>query len=89
MMNSFFSTLIAYSCFVLLVSASMTFPKLPFPRTARKLKWSSPIRRPVPCQFAGGVSLFAGALAGMTCFAGGCCGGCCGWTCGCRGCGCG
>lgn len=45
MMNSFFSTLIAYSFFVALVSANMTFPKLPLPSTARKLKSSRPIRR--------------------------------------------
>ena len=45
MINSFFNTLIAYKLFVFFSSASMTFPKLPFPKTAKKLKSSSPFRR--------------------------------------------
>lgn len=45
MINSFFNTLIAYKLFVFFSSASMTFPKLPFPKTAKKLKSSSPTLR--------------------------------------------
>ena len=43
--NSFFNTLIAYSPFVFFSSANMTFPKLPFPSTARKLKSFRPTMR--------------------------------------------
>ena len=39
--NSFFSTLIAYKTPVCFSSASITLPKLPLPSTARKLKSSS------------------------------------------------
>jgi len=45
MINSFFKTLMAYRPFVFFSSASMTFPKLPLPNTARKLKSSSPTFR--------------------------------------------
>lgn len=45
MMNSFFKTLIAYNPFDFFSSANMTFPKLPLPSTAKKLKSSKPTFR--------------------------------------------
>lgn len=42
MMNSFFKTLMAYRALVFFSSANITLPKFPLPRTARKLKSSSP-----------------------------------------------
>src|SRR6266850_3226822 len=78
MINSFFNTLIAYKLFDVFSSANITFPKLPFPSTAKKLKSSRPT-----------FLFFAICCCGCGCCCGGgggrwahcadtcCCGGCC------------
>ena len=63
-MNSFFSTLMAYRLFVFFSSANITLPKLPLPSTARKLKSSRPT--------------FLLRAGGCCCLGGCCCGGCIG-----------